>query len=257
MDVHYASTSGGPLSQANAKANSEVIFNVGAKPLLDARQVNSNLYVELDLSTITSIPGLPLTTQQQSQLAALQLLLGDKWFELPGSLIASELPSSVAAKATATQERAIGRTIVDALTTLIEKGHARSLASGGYSETGTLESVLQALEPIIASLDPSASTVGPIKGTYTLTLTDAGSVATGGSVSITAPEGSVAAGDATVTLSAEVAHDNVSVDRPSTFTVITPALIKQLLGSTSPLLSATPGSSSFVTSTQWNSPSGS
>ncbi len=94
MDVRYASTSGGPLSQSNAKADSEVTFNEGATPLLDLRAINANIYVELDLSTISAIPGLPLTTQDQTELADLQLLLGGKWFEVPSSLIASEVPSS-------------------------------------------------------------------------------------------------------------------------------------------------------------------
>jgi len=235
MDVRYASTTGGPLSQSNAKADSEVILNVGTNQLLDVREIDSNFYVELDLSAISAIPGLPLTTQEQSQLAALQLVLGGKWFELTSSLIASEIPSSDAAQATATKERAIESKIVDALSNLIDQGKATSLASGGYSETGTLESVLLAIEPIIAPLDPSASTAGPVKGTYTLTLTNAGSVATGGSISITAPEGSVSVGDATVTLQAAVTHDNDSIATPTDVTVITPALIQQLLGSTSSL----------------------
>jgi len=235
LDIRYASTSGGPLSRANAKANSDITINVGAKQLLDLREIDSNLYVELDLSAISAIPGLPLTARDQSQLTALQLVLGAKWFELTSSLIASELPPSDAAKATATKERAIESKIADALSNLIDKGHATSLASGGYSETGTLESVLQAIEPIVATLDPSASTAGPVKGTYTLTLTNAGSVATGGSISITAPGGGVSAGDATVTLQAGVTHDNDSVNTPSDVTVITPALIQQLLGSTSSL----------------------
>lgn len=235
MDVRYASTSGAPLSQSNAKADSEVILNVGANQLLDVREIDSNFYVELDLAAISAIPGLALTTQEQSQLAALQLVLGGKWFELTSSLIAAEIPSSDAAQATATKERAIESKIVDALSNLIDKGKATSLASGGYSETGTLESVLQAIEPIIAPLDPSASSAGPVQGTYTLTLTNAGSVATGGSISITAPEGSVSVGDATVTLQATVTHDNDAVATPSDATVITPALIQQLLGSTSSL----------------------
>jgi hypothetical protein len=235
MDVRYTNPSGGPLSQAGAKTDSEVTFNVGSKQLLDLRQVNSNIYVEVDLSSIASIPGLPLTAQDQSQLAAAQLFLGGKWFEIPSSLIASELPSSDAAKATTTEERAIGRKIIDALSTLIDNGDATSLASGGYSETGTLESVLKAIQPTIATLDPAASTAGPVKGTYTLTLTNAGSVATGGSISITAPEGSGSTSNATVTLQAAVTHDNVTVVAPSNVTVITPSLIHQLLGTTTSL----------------------
>ena len=202
MDTLYSNPSGSPLSQANGTANGEVIFNVGTKPLLDLRTIDNNIYLELDLSAVNEIPGLPLTSQDQTELGALQLL-----FE---------------------------RKIFDALSKLIDNGDATALASGGYSETGTLESVLKAVLPTIASLDPSAaSSVHSVPGTYTLTLTNAGSTATSGSISITAPEGSGSPGNATVTLNAAVTHDNDSIDVPTNVTVITPALIQQLEGSAS------------------------
>jgi hypothetical protein len=234
MDTRYATPSGGPLSQANGTANAEVIVNVGAKPLVDLRSIGSNLYVQIDLSAVNEIPGLPLTSQDQSELAALQLFLGGKWFEVPSTLLASELPSSAATKAKAAQDQTIERKIVDALSTLIDKGHATALSSGGYSETGTLESVVQAVLPIVQGLDPSAgASASAVKGTYTLTLTNSGSVATSGSISITAPEGSGSPGDATVTLRADVSHDSDPVAVPTDVTVITPALIQQLEGSAS------------------------
>lgn len=235
MDTRYVNPSGGPLSQSDGKDSAEILINVGAKTLADVRVINGDVYLNADLTAINSIPGLPLTAQDQSELAAAELFLGGKWFEVPSTLIKSVVPKSAAAQAQATKDQAIERKILDALTTLIDNGHAKSLTSGGYSETGTLESVLKALEPTITSVDPSAATAGPVKGHYTLTLTNAGSVATGGSISITAPAGSGTAGNATVTLSATVTHDNDPIDVPSSVTVITPALIQQLQGSTSSL----------------------
>jgi hypothetical protein len=233
MDTRYATPSGGPLSQANGKANGEVILNVGAKPLLDLRSIGSNLYVQIDLSAVNEIPGLPLTSRDQSELGALQLFLGGKWFEIPSTLLASELPSSAATKAKAAQDQAIERKIFDALSKLIDNGHATALSSGGYSETGTLESVVKALLPTIQSVDPSATSTSPVRGTYTLTLTNSGSSATGGSISITAPAGNGSSGDATVTLRAAVTHDSDPVVVPTNVTVITPALLQQLEGSAS------------------------
>jgi hypothetical protein len=233
MDTRYATPSGGPLSQANGKANGEVILNVGAKPLLDLRSIGSNLYVQIDLSAVNEIPGLPLTSRDQSELGALQLFLGGKWFEIPSTLLASELPSSAATKAKAAQDQAIERKIFDALSKLIDNGHATALSSGGYSETGTLESVVKALLPTIQGLDPSATSTSPVRGTYTLTLTNSGSSATGGSISITAPAGNGSSGDATVTLRAAVTHDSDPVVVPTNVTVITPALLQQLEGSAS------------------------
>jgi hypothetical protein len=166
-------------------------------------------------------------------LGALQLFLGGKWFEIPSTLLASELPSSAATKAKAAQDQAIERKIFDALSKLIDNGHATALSSGGYSETGTLESVVKALLPTIQSVDPSATSTSPVRGTYTLTLTNSGSSATGGSISITAPAGNGSSGDATVTLRAAVTHDSDPVVVPTNVTVITPALLQQLEGSAS------------------------
>jgi hypothetical protein len=228
-DIKYSNPSGGPISQSTGKSNIDVSFNVGSTSLLELRGIGSNVYLILDLSPISSIPGLNLTTQDQSELAAAQLLLGGKWFEIPASLIKSELPSSDASKANAAQESALAKKVIDALSKLIDKGHAKALSSGGYSETGTLESVLKAVAPTIASLDPSASTAGPVKGTYTLTLKGSGGVANGASITITAPSGK-GNGNASVGLSASVTHDNDPIVAPTNATVITPALIKQLLG---------------------------
>jgi len=232
MDTRYATPSGGPLSQANGTANDEVIVNVGSKPLLDLRAIDSNLYVQIDVSAVSEIPGLPLTSLDQTELGALQLFLGDKWFEFPSKLLTSQLPSSAATKAA--QYQAIESKILDALSKLIDQGPATVLPSGGYSETGTLQSVLTAILPTIQGLDPSAAaSAGPVQGTYRLTLTNSGSVATGGSISVTAPEGSGSPGDATVTLQAAVTHDSDPVEIPTNVTVITPALIQQLEGSAS------------------------
>ena len=236
VDTDYASANGAPLSQSKGATNGDVTFNIGTKVLLDLRAINSNLYVQVDLSAINAIPGLPITSQDQSELAALQLFLGGKWFEIPSSLISKELPSADALKAKSAQEQALDRKLFDALSNLIDNGNAKSLSSGGYSETGTLESVVKAVLPTIESVDPSAgASVGAVPGTYTLTLNDNGSVATAGSISITAPEGSSGSGDATVSLSATVTHNNDAVTAPTGATVITPALIQQLLGSTSSL----------------------
>jgi hypothetical protein len=233
MDVNYVNPSGNPISQMNTKDEGEISFNVGAKPLLDVRVINGNAYLNVDLTAVNSIPGIPLTAQDQSELAAVQLFLGGKWFEVPAKLVKSELPTTSAQKLEATKVRGIEVKIFGALSKLIDNGHAKSLAGGGYSETGTLESVVKAVLPTILSLDPSVSPPGNVPGTYTLTLTNSGSVATGGSISITAPAGSGTPGNATVSLKASVTHNSDSIDVPANVTVITPALIKELEGSAS------------------------
>ena len=231
IDTHYANPTGSPLSQSNGKDDAEIIINVGAKSLLDVRTIDGNVYLNADLTALDSIPGLPFNAQQQAQLGAAQLFLGGKWFEVPSTLISSLVPKSAAATAQATKDQAIERQILDALTTLIYNGNATALSGGGYSETGTLKSVVDAIAPTIMSVDSSVPAPGKVPGTYTLTLTNNGSVATGGSISITAPQGSGTPGDATATIQATVTHDNDPIVVPSPVTVITPALIQQLRGS--------------------------
>jgi hypothetical protein len=232
LDVRYVNPSGNPISQVNTKDDGEITVNVGAKSLLDIRVVGGNAYLNVDLTAVNSIPGIPLTAQDQSELAAAQLFLGGKWFEIPAKLAKSEIPkSSSVSKVQAAKVKGIEVKIFDSLAKLIDNGHAKALTGGGYSETGTLESVVQAVLPTIEGLDPSVTAPANVKGTYTLTLTNSGSVATGGSISITAPEVDGTPGNATVGLSATVTHDNDPIVVPTDVTVITPALIQQLEGS--------------------------
>jgi hypothetical protein len=233
MDVHYVNPSGNPISQQNTKDEGEITLNVGAKTLLDIRVINGNAYLNVDLTAVNSIPGIPLTSQDQSELAAAQLFLGGKWFEVPSKLVKSNLPKSAAQKIQATKIRGIETKIFKTLSNLIDNGRVTALSGGGYSETGTLQSVVNAVLPTIESLDPTVSKPGAVPGTYTLTLTNNGSVATSGSISITAPQGDGTPGNATVSLSAKVTHDNDPITVPSNVTVITPALIQQLEGSAS------------------------
>jgi hypothetical protein len=235
MNVRYVNPSGNPISQANTKDDGEITFDVGATPLLDVRVVNGNAYLNVDLTAVKSIPGIPLTSQDQSELAAAQLFLGGKWFEVPAKLVKSELPKASANKVQTAKVRGIEVKLFDALSKLIDNGHATSLSGGGYSETGTLQSVVNAVLPTIEGVDPSVTPPGKVAGTYTLTLTNSGSTATGGSISITAPAGDGTPGNATVGLSATVTHDNDPIVVPTNVTVITPALIQQLEGSASSL----------------------
>jgi hypothetical protein len=66
-----------------------------------------------------------------------------------------------------------------------------------------------------------------VKGTYTVAFTMSGSTATGASIGITAPNGTK--GNATLTVNATVAHANTPIVAPANPTVITTALLKELL----------------------------
>jgi hypothetical protein len=227
IDMRYQNPSGGPLSQVNDKANAEFVFNLADQSFADIRVVDSNIYLKVDLSSLNGIPGLNVTP---AQLAGAQLLLGGRWFELSKDLLSSVVPTpSTAAQAKAAANQAVARKIIDAIVSVIDSAPAKALSGGGYSETGTLKSIVDAVAPTIQSITHSTTGPGSVKGTYTLKLTTSGSTATGASISITAPNGSK--GNATIILSATVAHANDAVTAPSGATLITPALLKMFQSS--------------------------
>jgi hypothetical protein len=228
FDVNYANPTGAAISQATAP-NAEMTFNVGSQALLDLRQINGVAYVEINVSALSSIPSANIPA---SDLAAAQLLIGGRWFELTKGFVKTELKTLVPTSTTLSpaqesKDEATSKKLISALTTLIDNGNSTALANGnGYSETGSLASVVNALYPTLTSIDPTMSKPADVKGTYDLTLTTSGSTATGGSLTITVP-GST--GDQSVGLQATVTHNNDPIVTPTDATVVTPALIKGLL----------------------------
>jgi hypothetical protein len=225
--MNYSNPTGAALSQSNGTANAEILINAGTQTLADLRVIDSNVYVMVNLSGVANIPGVTLPA---AQIAPLQLLFGGRWFELPKSLITSITPAPTASStAQANKEAAAARAIFDDLSKLIANTAYTSLPNGGYSQTGTLESVVKAVLPTIESLSGTTLPSKSVKGTYTLAVTASGTTATGGSITVTAPSGSGTTGNDTVGLDVTVAHASVSVAAPTGATVITPSLIKGLL----------------------------
>jgi hypothetical protein len=229
FDMNYSNPTGAPLSQVTNKVNADLIVNVGSQQLLDVRAVGENAYILVNASAISQIPGVHVSS---TELAEAQLLLGGRWFELPESLVkkyaTAEKASPLAPTAATTKkDQAIEKKIIDALTGVIESTPYKTLGGGGYSQTGTLESIAKAELPIIRTLSAAISLPTTVKGTYAIAFTMSGSTATGGSIGITAPNGSK--GNSTVTLKATIAHANDAIVAPTNVTVITPALVKGLL----------------------------
>lgn len=226
MDVTEVNPSGAPLSQASA-LDEDVSVNVGSGVLLEVREVAGNAYLKMDLTELNTLPNVNLPA---SDIAAVQLLFGGRWFEVPASLIKSltkkeSTPQNAAASKT---EQADARKITKAFEHIIETAPATTLAGGGYSETATIQSLISSLWPTIQSLGLSSVTEPTdVKGSYTLSMTTSGSTITGGTVSITAPASS-GAGNDTVAFSATVNHNAATVSAPSGATVVSKQLIQQL-----------------------------
>lgn len=226
VNLDYANPSGDPLSQASSTLTEEITINVGSKTLLDLRAIDGNDYLDIDLTSLSAVPGINLPS---SELAALQLAIGGRWFELPKSLIDSVAQQNATAnKAKAAADVALERKIIDAITKVIDNAPAKALSGGGYSETGTLASIVRAVWPTITSVTKTTipASAAAVKGTYTLTLTNAGSTATGASVTITGPGGG--AQIKSLGLVASITHNSETITAPSGATVITPSLLKQL-----------------------------
>jgi hypothetical protein len=223
VDLLVANPSGAPLAQAGKDVDAEIVVNLGGQALADIREIDGNDYVEIDLDALTGAPGVNVPA---SEIAAAQLLLGGRWFELPQSLLQSALPTSSADQAAVAKDQTIEREIVKDVVGVIEKTKYTTLANGGFSETGTLASIVAAVRPTLASLAGASTPTATVKGDYTLTLSMSGSAATGASISITAPDQSGV--NATVGLSAAITHASEGVTVPSDVTIVTPALLKEI-----------------------------
>jgi hypothetical protein len=227
VDMNYSNPSGAALSQSGGTANAEILVNAGTQTLADLRVVDSNLYVRVDISAVANIPGVKLPA---AQVTALQFILGGQWFELPKSLLTSIAPTPTASStAQALKDAAAARTIFDDLSNLIATTPYTTLPNGGYSQTGTLASVANAILPTIESLSGRTISSTPVKGSYTLTVTAPGSTATGGSISVTGPSSVAGQGDNTVGLNVTVAHASLDIVAPTGATVITSSLLQGLL----------------------------
>jgi hypothetical protein len=224
-DVIESSTSGQPLSQSTGQVNAEIDVNVGSQALVSIRDVGTNFYFEVNAQALASLPSVNLPSQT---IAAIELLLDNRWFEVPASLITANEPTPPTAAQTA-KYQAIVQEIINDLTSVIEANNYTTLPGGGFSQTGTLQSIITAVLPTVEKLDSSAPNPGKVPGTYTVAIKMSGSTATGASISITAPNGSL--GDSTAEIDATIAHAAITVSAPADATTITPAIIAQLEGS--------------------------
>jgi hypothetical protein len=222
MDVDVSNPSGAPLSQAAGKANTEIMFNYGSTSFIDLREVDSNLYVKVDVNALASIPGVNISTAEASEV---QLVFGGRWFELPKSAFNSLVHSTKVPKAQLATDQATESKVLDAISNLIDSTSYKTLANG-YSESGSLTSVEQAIAPALASLSHTTTNPKPTKGSYTLLLTTSGSTVSGISISVTAPYNK--AGMATGAIAATIAHESDSIIVPSPVTQITPSLLALL-----------------------------
>ncbi|MDE3094046.1 MAG: hypothetical protein KGL23_08175 [Acidobacteriota bacterium] len=235
FDMNYQSANGAPLGTALNSARSELIISNATERVATIVDVNSNEYLNVNIPSLAHIPGLGLSA---TKLAPVNLLLGGRWIEFPHSLLAKYETSTLHLKPTAALAAKNEIQVVDALVSFLAKQPTTTTATG-YTQTGTLASLVNALTPLLKSTVATPITTTAAKGSYKLALTMSGNVATAASLAVTTPNGKY--GDATLTLTGTFARDNVPVTTPSNALVITNSLIKQLSGGASGLLGGSLG----------------
>jgi len=222
-DVKEASANGGAIADASGKVNSDITINVSGTPLLHLIEIDKTIYVNIDFNVLSAFP--QLGSSFTHELPVAQLTYGNRWFEVPSSLLTSYLPSSTKAAAESTSQIEAETKIIDAITAVIEKGTYTSTGNG-YQETGTLDALARGLAPAVAALEHKASVpVGHTPGTYHVSLGLDGTTATSVSVGITAPNKS---GKMTVALQASISHHTDAITAPTAPTVITRQLLQGL-----------------------------
>jgi len=220
LDIHAENPSGGSLAQANGNASVELLLHLGDTTLADVRIVGKTLYFKIDLSGLSTIPGIHIP---QGQLQAVNLVFGGRWFEIPQDVLAQLAPKP--SRQQVAQSSAIEAQVVDALAKFIDSSHYTK-SSSGFTESGSIQKLEEALGPTFAGIAHKAYKPTSVAGTYTVKLSTSGSTVTGVSVSVTAPFGT--SGNATGTVTAKVSHDAVTVSAPTGATTITPQLIREL-----------------------------
>ena len=234
-EIDYQSAAGAPLATSLNSARSQVIVYTGTERVLTIVNVNSNEYLNVNVASLARVPGLNLTA---AKLAPINLILGGRWFEFPYGLVAKYESSTLHIKPTRTLVAQNDIKIVNALIAFFANQPTTTTADG-FTQTGTLANLEHALVPLLKSAVKTPLPTTAPRGTYNLSVTMNGNVATAVTIAVTAPNGKY--GNGTLTLSATFAHASVPVSAPSGALVVTNKLLAQLGGSGSGLLGGSLG----------------
>jgi len=219
FDVNEQSAAGIPIASSLNHVNTSVVVWHGHQQVMTLVTAQSNVYLSIDFAALAKVPGVTLSS---TTLSALDLVLGNRWIELPYSLVAHYSSTTLhvtPARSTLSAEQIL---LTNAFVSAFALGHTTT-TSHGFIDTGTLASLVSAL----GSVTTGATTKGtPVKGTYRLTVTMAGTKATQAQLSISSP--TVKYGNQVININATIAHQRLRVSAPGHPLVITSALLKQL-----------------------------
>ncbi len=208
LRVEDSSTNGATLSKAGISAtNSEVDLLYKGKVILAVRAIGGRTdYFKADLSSLTGVAGLSASASQS--LSAAQALLGNRWFSVPASALASS-PGSL----NAAQQKKASAFVTTVIAAIGSSSHVTAGSSGDQVvASGSLPSLLAAVKGPFETFSGHSATLPNVSsGTWKVVIrAPAGKLST----AVLAAE----EGGNSMSLRATVTHDKIQVKAPSTST---------------------------------------
>jgi hypothetical protein len=222
FDLNEQSLSGLPIKSSLNRVNQDLVISNGTSRVATILEHKSNVYFNINFAALSHVPGM---TVSASTLASINLLLGERWIELPFPLIAQYAHSSAGLNLTRSSISSSENQLLNALVSVLAGGTATTTTQG-YSETGSMATLVDALAAGLKSWGSKLTPTTKVLGTYTVSVTMSGTQATGAAVKVVTPIAKY--GNAIVNVFATFAHQAVAVETPTYPLVITPTLIKQL-----------------------------
>ena len=235
FDFNEQSVTGTPLASSLSSVNQSLVVSHGAAHVATILEHKSDFYVDVNFAALSEIPG---AGNNARTLASLNFLLGNRWIELPFSLVAQYVHS--------TSHLTLTRSSLLIDENLLLNGFVGFLAripattnSRGFSESGSLSTLIHALTSRLPSFAKPLAAPSSLTGSYDLSVAMSGSQASSATLQISVP--SVTHGVSAVRVFASFAHQDVAIVTPNSPLVITPALVQQLSGSAKSIFSTSLG----------------
>ena len=240
LGLHLEITTGSqaPISSLKAgnasQAAMELDVSTGATPLVETRVVAGHAYLRFEVKNLAALGG-PLTPADQSELATLDPLFGERWLELPARPASSSgAPSGALPSGTAAELHQLAGDL-SANTT-----YSRTAGPDGGSVievSGDLGASLRAaLLGILPTLAPLTSLGGSSAGQLRQALASvqasfAARLSCDASGSLTAATLHLVVQAASLDVDVAVSHAPVTVSAPSGATPLSSSMLSGLLGS--------------------------
>lgn len=222
FDINEESATSTPIASSLNDVKQELVVMDGPTQVLTLVDVHSNLYLEVNISSLGHIPGLGISP---TALASINLIFGDRWFEFPYSLLSKYASKSLHVTLKRSGVASTEILLENALVSFFAQ-QSTTTVTNGFTQSGSLASLESVLTPILEKMGTSPLKTVPHAGSYHLAVTTSGSLARSATLSLTTPNGKY--GTATFSLKATFARQELKVDAPQNPLVITSTFLKQL-----------------------------